>query len=238
MANKTRALAMSTRQKITAVLVVIVILIVGWQAIGIFKGSDASPGTANLSTASSAGPINNTQPPPQAVPTVPKPAALTPAQAELVRLQQETQAKYIAALNELQMLKIERDIAENQREIMKAKQDTVIAQKGIVELLAPPTVGGASYQQNLVTPTSTTSANENNGAAQQTLSAEVKYSVISVSQLQNKWSAVLGYQNNLYSVSIGDILPPDGSKVVAIGKAGVVLEKDGTRKTVSLVPVI
>jgi hypothetical protein len=62
--------------------------------------------------------------------------------------------------------------------------------------------------------------------------------VISVSQLQNRWGAVLGYQGNLYSVFSGDVLPPDGSKVISISKSGVILEKNGIRTLVSMVPVI
>ena len=143
---------------------------------------------------------------------------------ELVRLQQETQAKYVAALNELQMLKIAREIAQTNQAIAAARLATVTAEKNTLLLLSPPP---PAYAQGLVTPVSGTPSMSSPG-----------YTVVSVSQLQNRWNAVLGYQDKLYSVSIGDVLPSDGSTVVSISRSGVVLEKDGAKRKISMVPII
>ena len=229
------------RQKIVGIIFILVIIFILWQIIGMFRGGGSTPAPTAKGTAATA-PRPSIPQPPEAVATIPKPKpeTLTPLEIELMKLQQETQTKYVAALNQLQMLKIERDIADNLKEIMKAKQETVAAQKGIIDLLAPaPTVPPAGYAQSLVTPTGATPTTP---AAPSVVTppptSEINYSVISVSFLQNQWNAVLGYQGSLYSVSRGDILPPDGSKVISINRSGVVLQKNGTQKTISMVPII
>lgn len=248
--DKTQMLSgMTTRQKLTAGALVLIVIVVIWQIMGLFGGGSSSPAPMptpgdNKSMATM---------PPQ--PATPQPAGLVKLQAptsqreaELIKLQQETQAKYLAAVNELQMLKVTRDIAEANQAITAAQLATVTAQKNIVSLLAPQQpVMPADYARGLVNPVSqgnvVTSAPSTPGqttttTVQTTSQQEVNYSVISVSQLQYRWSAVLGYQGSLYNVSVGDVLPADGSVVKSIDKTGVVLERDGMRKKVSLVPVI
>ena len=117
---------------------------------------------------------------------------------------------------------------------MTAKLDTVTSEKKVVDLLAPPVpvATAATYAQGLEgidghKSTTTTSSPQ----------TEANYTVISVSQLQSKWGAVLGYQGSLYNVSLGDVLP-DKSIVLHIDKSGVILEKDSVRKKISLVPII
>jgi hypothetical protein len=39
-------------------------------------------------------------------------------------------------------------------------------------------------------------------------------------------------------VSHGDVLPPDGSVVISIDKAGIILERNGIRRKISMVPII
>lgn len=251
-ANRSNVLTkMTTRQKAMAAIFVIVVIIVVWQVIGMFRGSPAPQiNPANQTTTAmrsgapgAAQPQQQQQMTPQPAP-VPAQPALTQREMELLKLQQETEAKYIAALNELQMLRVEREIAENNRAIMTAKLDAITAQKNIVDLLTNPApqVAPGAYAQGLVGPVSsgTNVAQPGQPSPPPALQApaEVQYTVVSVAQIQNRWSAVLGYQGNLYNVSIGDILPADGSRVVSISKAGIILEKDNQRKRVSLVPII
>lgn len=245
--DKTQTTNMNTRQKVTAAILIIVLIVIIWQVIGLFRGGKSAPAATAPATTTKA-PAAHAIPTPQNA--TPQPAQLTaqqqPAMTEremqLMRLQEETQAKYVAALNELQMLKISKEIAETNQAISKAKLETVTAEKGIVTLLSPQVpVGPADYARGLVNPV--TSGNVVRAGATPTATtapvpAQVNYTVISVSQIQYKWSAVLGYQGRLYSVSTGDILPADGSKVVSIDRTGVVLEKEGDKKKISLVPII
>lgn len=262
MIDKATFTTMSTRQKAIAggVLVLIVILI--WQLISMFGGSKTPPAKPPTTAQTIPPPPNGNGPPingagPAAsASTVPQAEQMTTSkmtnqqQAELMRLQQETQQKYIIALNELQMLKLAQQIAETNKDIASAKLATVTAQKGIVDLLtkpAPVVETPASFSPGLITPNPSgtlpiqpVSPPPPGGTVSVTTSTSqnANYVVISVSELVNRWSAVLGYQGKLYSVLIGDVLPPDQSMVIGINKFGVTLEKDGVQRKVSLVPII
>lgn len=246
---------LTTRQKVMAGVFVVIVLVLIWQVAGMFGSAEeaAAPppvkpapamnamGAAAPGSAPAMSP-QGTMPPVSGQLAQKKPEEpLSPREAELMKLQQETEAKYIAALNELQMLKVQREIAENTKAISTAKLDTVKAQKGIVDLLTKPeqTATPEQYAQGLVAPTPAAQPVPSSGMpVEAEPKAEVTYTVISVSQLQYKWNAVLGYKGRLYSVSTGDVLPADGSKVISIDKSGVVLEKDGTQKKLSMVPII
>jgi type IV pilus biogenesis protein PilP len=235
MPQKISVSSMGTRQKVTAGVVVVVVLIIVWQIYGLFGGGGSGPAPEATTVAA----VDPREPQPVAELPQPKPEALTPVEAQLLKLQQETQEKYINALNQLQMIKIDRDIAENNKALMSAKFETVKVQKDIVDLLAPqvPQATAATYSQGLAS-SGGESAGAMPGGQQAAQSGEVKYTVVSVSQLQEKWSAVLGYQGNLYNVFIGDVLPADGSKVVSITNTGVILDKNGDKRKLSLVPII
>lgn len=64
------------------------------------------------------------------------------------------------------------------------------------------------------------------------------YSVVSVAKLRGVWTAVIGGANTLFSVQVGDVLPPDNSVVRRISRDGVTLETGGQVRKVSLVPII
>lgn len=231
---------MTLRQKVTAGVLVLIIIIIIWQAKGLFGGGSKTAVTPLPAVNKAAAPsaMSAQQATPQSTEIMKVQPATSQREMELMRLQQETQAKYIAALNDLQMLKVTREIAETNQAIIAAQLATVTAQKNIVNLLAPQQqVSPADYARGLVNPV--TSGNQVRSAPPtQVLQPEVTYSVVSVSQLQYRWHAVLGYQGRLYNVLVGDVLPADGSTVKSIDKSGVILEKDGVRKKISLVPII
>ncbi len=224
----------NTRQKVIIIVLVLVVGFVVWQVFGMFGGGSSSKEPAKVAV--------NT-PPPAPMPT-PKPAELpaapaplTPREMELMQLQQETEAKYVAALNELQMLKVQRDIAQTNKDIASAKLDTVSAEKNIVTLLTPET--NNNYAQRLANPAmgTPTGPGQNNEPSPLPI-AETAYTVISVTEIQGQWAAVIGAQGKLYNVHIGDVIPVDNSRVVSINRGGVVLQKGETKRTISLVPII
>jgi type IV pilus biogenesis protein PilP len=228
---------MTTRQKVTIGILAIIVLIILWQVIGLFRGSKTSTSAQTRNATSRVVTPPPAMPQPASLP--PKPAPMSQRELELMRLQQETQAKYLAALSELQMLKVTRDIAETNQAIAAAKLATITAQKKTLTELTGPTVPQSTYASALAG--STPAANEVQPPQPPppvSIPQETNYTVISVSQLRYRWSAVIGYQGNLYSVNVGDVLPPDGSRVVNINKSGVVLEKNNIRRKVSLVPII
>lgn len=239
-------MATTNRQKITAIAVVIILLIVIWQVIGLFKGTGGgSQQPAPLVAARPGAAMTAGSPtqPAAAQQQIPK-AAPVSKDMELLRLQQDTQSKYIAALNELQMLKVQREINETNQAIAQAKLATIKAEKNMNDLLTgasnppPPPVPASAYAAQLGSqPQQLPLINQPTNVPPPP-PAEPSYVVISVSYQLGRWTAVIGNQGKLYNVSRGDVLPVDGSIVSNIDKGGVVLTKDGKRKRVSLISAI
>lgn len=254
--DKTSATSgMTVRQKAIAVVFALILIVLIWQVWGLMRGSGGgaaptiTPATGTtkppLTAMAPGGPTGMAMAPPAAA--MPQPAQLTKEQQpmsqrelELLQMQQQSEAKYIATLNELQLLKLSRDLAETSQAISAAKLATVTNEKKILDLLKPtppliPPPG--AYSHTLVNPAPVSSAPPPPPVVQPA-QPEVAYSVISVANLQSRWSAVIGYQGTLFHVYIGDVLPPDASKVVSIDRSGLVLEKNGVKRKISLVPII
>lgn len=262
------------RQTITIVLIIGIVIFLIWQItdmLGTGGGateitSDRSQNAADNSSQTDGSPAQNGNGnTPQTKPQTQQIAQKLPMserEAELLRLQQQTQTKYIEAVNQLQMLKLSLQIAETNKNIMAAKLATIKDQKDIVELLEPPKKSiVADYTRSLqapVQPTQPTSGNASTGQEEasprpieqmavqapqpsvmtQQEEPSVAYTVVSVSKINDRWSAVIGVQGALFSIHVGDIIPADGSKVISINSRGIVLERNGKERKVSLVPII
>lgn len=255
---------MPTKQKVTIAVVVILLLLVGWQVkemFGIGKGSTSTtitqasqtPTQATTTAISPSAPPTTT-PPQAAVPSTPvsqpTPAATNLQQVSVMEAesseQQQVQAKYINKINELEDLKIQREIAETNQAIATAKLATVTAEKNISDLLTKPTasivptVPPGAYASQLGTPTSPPSSEipPITKAMTPPPPPEIEYTVISVAMRYGKWNAVIGYQGRLFSVGVGDLLPPDNSIVRTINRNGVTLRKNGKTRKISVVSSI
>lgn len=235
--DKMQALtSMSTRQKAIAAVFVVVIAIILWQLIGIFSGGSSSTTPAKSTaatvapgkTATGAAAVSAKNLTPKVV-DIMQTQPTTAREAELMKIQQETEMKYMQALNELQVLKIRKEIANTNKDISAAQLSKVQAEKKIVDLLAPPPPPPVAESVNKPVQTS---------FAVSGLDLEAKYTVISVSQLRSKWNAVLNYKGSLFSVGVGDVLPPDGSVVLSISKNGVTIERDGNKRKISIMSAI
>lgn len=211
--DKMRAISgLTGRQKIIAIIIILILLVILWQVIDIFRSKSPGPTITPTTTANKAPALNgnkaaNTVPANIRAPQVPPSGVQTgqlmnnqpsPQELEIMRLQQETQSKYLADLNQLQVLKVQRDIAETNKAIAEAELATVKAQKNVVSMLSPSTTPPDTYAKNLAG-----GQQAANVPAPVLQPVDVAYSLISVTQLQSKWSAVLGYQGNLYYVSVG-----------------------------------
>ena len=228
------------KQKLIVVIAIIIFLVIGWQLIGLFGGGSKAPTSEPIVAKTSApagssrmpqqpGSVNSAAPAAEENP-VPQPVPLQ-TNAELAKLQQETEAKYIAAVNELQMLKLQREIAEVNQALAASKLSTMTTEKSISDLLVTKSVMQApeeTFNSNPVSP--------KNMPQRQPASAEgtPSYVLLSVSQQGVSWSAVIGNGAKRYSVSVGDILPADASVVLSINENSVVIEKDGKKKKLNL----
>lgn len=282
--NSQESAGFTTKQKMMAGGVVVILGVLVWQVYGMMGGSSDSPApvtpvanktaqpgmkppgqmtsTMPGTTQPGAMPMQNptgnmNNPMQQNVPPQPQPVPGIETQAnnnvEMLKKQKDQQEKqqekFLTTVNELQMLKLQKDIAETNQAISAAKLATATAEKNINELLIKPVPAPtpvSNYASSLVSPVATGGSQMNgpNGPATPppAVSAPVDvgpvpYVVISVSMQMNKWTAVLGASGKLYNVSTGDVLS-DGWVVGHIGKEGVVLKKTGVSKKVSLIPVI
>lgn len=183
-------------------------------------------------TANSPNPVlaqnNNLLMPPASMPmssnTQIQPASVMPN--DLLRQQQQNQNKYITMVNDLQLLKVQRDIAETNQAIAAAELAKVTAEKGISDALTKPSqfAGGAfppgrpGNQLPLPAPPP----------------EEATYTIVSVSMQGSHWTALLDFQGKLFSACVGDVLPIDNSKVVSISRNGVVLRRGNKNRRISI----
>lgn len=253
--SQSRFATLPPGQKITVIIFLIIAIFIVWEVIGMFRGNSSKGGdkiVAAPSTAATpaskqalpqppmAGPRQNMVPgnprQPMGMPAQPTvqnshPAAeIAPPSPPVLLQQEQVQNKYVSALNELQMLKIQKEIAETSQAIITAKLATATAEKSISDILAeaqaasvPPNAGKGPLPSpplsNMQQPSET---------------EVVSYSVQSVSMEQDQWHAVVKFKDKLYDVGVGDMLPPDSSTVKAIDQSGVTLEKAGFEQRVPL----
>jgi len=240
---------MPNRQKIIIGVLAVAVVIVLWQVIGMFSGGKTAaptpspvssnrtsgartPSAPSVAVAQPAAPTAGSM---QAAPAEPHiVVAAVPRDSELLRMQQEVQQKYIDSLNELQMLRIKKEIAEANQAIATAKLAEVTAEKSVSDLLtqpAPPPITAASVG-------APGDQNNPSGGLPIQVTPPTQYAVISVAMKNERWTAVISSQGKLYSVSVGDILPDDNSVVTQIGRDGVILEKNGDKRKISMISEI
>jgi pyruvate/2-oxoglutarate dehydrogenase complex dihydrolipoamide acyltransferase (E2) component len=199
----------------------------------------AAPGMPGAPAPAAAGGANAPAAPASGM-AQPKQATVSNS-AELTKLQQ-TQNEYIAALNKLQMLKLQRDIDEAKTAIATAELNRMTAEKNIADLITgtheaapgnsmPPGMPPMTAEQEAAMAGKSIPAPAPTPAPQQ--NAELQYTVLSVAY-GRKWTAVLSAQGKLYNVGVGDTLPPDGSKVIEIDKQGVTIKKGTTTRVLSI----
>ncbi|MES2218921.1 MAG: hypothetical protein V4501_10985 [Pseudomonadota bacterium] len=249
--------AAAQKQKIMIGIIVVVMLVVAWQLFGGGGGSapapTPTPTVANKPMTGSPGPSmagGTGMPAPQvtAAPemTQPKPAII-PVNAEILKLQQQTQADYLASVNKLQMLKMQREIDEAKTAIANAELSRMTAEKSIADLITSKESGGNSADMGPIggmpsspfgnppqaTTTTTTTTNPSIVVQAVPQIPVVPYNVLSVAYQGHKWSAVLGLDGKTMTVNVGDLLE-DGSTVTSISRNKVTLKRDNKSRTLSV----
>lgn len=234
---------MTTRNKITIAGLIIVVIIIIWQVIDMMGGESPpaditpvatnqpspAPKTVPASVTPQAQPILSTTPSQQSAPV-----QTASAEMQTTDMQKKAEREYVDRINQLQLLKVQREIEETNQAIASAKLATVTAQKGISDILTKP-----SMQTGVVfTPPPIQSAPPSPSPPVETPVSTVEaalssYNVVSVSMLHGQWAAVLSSQGKLYNIVVGDVLP-DTSVVRSINKYGVILRKDGQVRKLSM----
>lgn len=280
--NENRLGGMTSKQKVTAIVLVVVVLIILWQVMGLFEGpkptvpvpppaankarmNPAAPGGAPSPSMVQGGAIRPVSNPsninlPSMAPGAAgeEPMQLrevpVPPQTSVLEGQKKLEQEYVDQLNQLQTLKVQREIAETNQAIAAARLATVTAEKNVSDILTKPSqptgpaIPEAAYSNALVSPTIPGAQIElGGGPANKPPSEqpppppkpiEANYTVVSVTQEMGRWNAVVGVEGKLYSVSVRDVLP-DGSIVRSINKNGIVIvDKEGKKKRINIVTSI
>jgi len=240
---------LSTKQKVIGAVTIVIFGFIIYEVIGMFSsGTPAETtvptpshtaavparqaGTANpASTATMTTMQTNTQP---GVPAAVNVITPTKDISELQKQQQQQQQAYLDTVNQLQLLKVKKEIAETNQAIATARLATETANKNMSDLLTQPTMpsmpsGQTGTVGNLIGKLPGTTNGSGTEVPIIKPQGDVPFTVISISMKFNRWGAVLRYQDKLFSVSIGDSLF-DGSMVVGINKNSVTLSKDGKRR--------
>ena len=208
-------------------------------------GAANNPGSPpNAMTMPANNPMAMQQPGPPQNDQLPVRESSVSMDSKLLDLQKQTEKDYVEKINQLQTLKLQREIQETNQAIATSRLATVTADKGVSDLLTKPTqpvnppgvyVPPGAYAAPLVNPvaggTSVTTQTTTSGP----MIPEPPYTVLSVSMELGKWNAIIGFQGKLFNVSIGDVLPIDGSVVTSINKNAVHLIKDGKRRKISII---
>lgn len=266
MADNTTKAPLNTKQKVIGALTVVIFGFIIYEVIGLFSsGETAAPAiTPAAQTPTQQKQMSATMPATgnttattvamqqqsaAASGTLASVNAITfpKENADIQKQQQQQQQSYLDSVNQLQLIKVKREIAENNQAIATARLATETANKTMSDLLTQPAVlpqppGGLSATDNSGKPGTVQAVGQSPEGmsvpiASKSQVLDIPFTVISVSMQSNRWNAVLSYQDKLYSVSIGDSLF-DGSKVVSISKNGVSLLKDGNKRKISIQTMI
>lgn len=239
-----------TKQKATIGIIVVVLLILVWQVMGLFRGGSSKAPT--ITPAQSGTPASN---PSSGISASASGPAATMAQpqsqisqislqhdVEFIKMQQEIQKKYLDFINQLQLLRLQKEIAEANQAITTSNLATATAEKNIADLVtqsastSAPATTSATLAANLP-PAPPSSEDEAAAAKAAQAKADDHYAVVSVAMQFDKWTAIVTYKGKLYSVNVNDILP-DGSKVLKISNDGVLIEKDSKQTMISLTSAV
>lgn len=237
----------ANRQKIIIGGIVVGLIVVLWQIKGMFGGGSKPavppPQSAPQVQQMQARPVAPGQPaqPLAANPNQPVVSSAQPQISEapvpkevtgILMTQQQMQQHYLESLNELQMLRLQRELIELKGAIASAELAKATTEKNLQDLLNPPPPPPPPPHMNPYL----NNAPPGPGAAVEVESIWSQYRVLSVvSNEAATWSAVIGFRDKTFVVNVGDVLPPDGSRVISINKQGVTIENDGKTKQIEII---
>ncbi len=252
---------MTPKKKATLGAIIVFSLLIIWQLIGLLGGGGGNE-AAVPAVAKSAAPVkmtpgipnsmgaSATSPPSVVVASSADVKKLLAADERTQKIQKASEDKYMQSLNDLEGLKIQREIAEMNQAIASAKLATATAERNMMDLSLksmPVPVSAAAYANGLVAPTaqgevvatpSGVDSTAINTGKSSSVHATNDYTVISIFMQGDRWTAVLGYQGKLFNVSVGERLPTDGSIVTAINENAVTLQQNGRTKEITMLSSI
>lgn len=170
------------------------------------------------STAGVAASTVNTSSAVNAVPQVvemPK-RELTPEELNLLEERRQVQQQYLQLVNQYQLMEMQNKVATSQSSLIKTQLETAKSEQQATKLgiLLPGQQGPSDVDKSL------------SGV-----------SLVYVGKKNGVWSAVLNLRGQYATVKVGSHLPDD-SVVSTINDNGIVLYKDGERRTLTVATVV
>lgn len=236
---------MEPKQKGVLVATIIIFIIIGYMVYRVFFAG-TSPAPAPVKTApviaakpQQAAPVNNaasdlavnanstagvaastvnTAPVANAAPEVvemPK-RELTPEELNLLEERRQVQQQYLQLVNQYQLMEMQNKVATSQSTLIKTQLETAKSEQQATKLglLLPGQQGPSDADKSL------------SGV-----------SLVYVGQKNGVWSAVLNLRGQYVTVKMGSHLPDD-SVVSTINDNGIVLYKDGERRTLTVATAV
>lgn len=211
---------LDTKQKVTAIITILVVLFAIYLAYDTFFGGTSSGSSASVAptktvsaaSATKAGNRNeskgngnsNGELAEAQLPPPPQQKEPTPAQLAALAQSQQMQQQYINLVNAYQMAQIEQKLAAADSQIAQSKLSTAKAMVSTQEYAAKLPRNGMTF-------------GDNEPAGPQ---------AVYVGQQAGKWLAMLNLNGNYVQVGVGTQLP-DGSVVTSISDKGVILDNNG-----------
>lgn len=207
-------------QKIKLLIVVILIIIILYMLSGFFSGGSSSNYTP--------APNNNSV---SQIPVQRQPA-ITVEQKQTIATSGVTvtdltakQMAYLKAVNELQMLQLQQQIAQSKQQIAQAELQTAQADKQRESITTPPPPPIFNninpQQQSAVVIPNTPNA--------------YQYQLEYIANEGGKWQVIISNNGTLINATLGTMLP-DGSKITDISGTSVTLISNGHAKILTIAP--
>jgi hypothetical protein len=141
---------------------------------------------------------------------------LTPEELNLLEERRQVQQQYLQLVNQYQLMEMQNKVATSQSTLIKTQVETAKAEQQASKLgiLLPGQSGESDADKSLSGVT-----------------------LVYVGQKSGAWSAVLNLRGQYVTVKLGSHLPDD-SVVSKIDDNGIVLYKDGQRRTLAVATVV
>jgi hypothetical protein len=140
---------------------------------------------------------------------------LTPEELNLLEERRQVQQQYLQLVNQYQLMEMQNKVATSQSTLIKTQLETAKSEQQATKL-------------GLLLP------GQGSGDGDKSLSGVI---LVYVGQKSGVWSAVLNLSGQYVTVKVGSHLPDD-SVVSTINDNGIVLYKDGQRRTLTVATVV
>jgi len=205
-------------QKIKVIIVVVVLIIIIYMISGLFGGNSSSnyrPSTV----------VNNQNklPPPQLVANVVQKQSIAKPDIILNNLN-EKQMAYLKAVNELQMLQLQQQIAQTKQQIAQAELQAAQSNKQLQSIISPPPPPLFANQDQ-------SQSAQSAAVVAPTITYQLEY----LANQGGKWQVILSNNGNLINATMGTVLP-DGSTITNISGTSVTLMLHNQTKVLTIAP--